>query len=679
MSKLYRRLAATNIRNNKQFYLPYLLTGIVSVAMFYLVQAMQDNPGIDGLGGGAEDIRMILAFGVVTVGFFVSIFLFYTNSFIMKRRKKELGVYNILGMEKKHIARVLFLETLFTMGITIAGGLGFGILFNKLMTMLLYRLTRLSGNIPFYISPTACQNTVILFVLIYSAALLYNFMQIKLANPIELLHGSNTGEREPKTKMIMTLIGLAALGSGYYIAITVGDAISALSLFFVAVILVIIGTYCLFTAGSIALLKLLRRNKKYYYKAKHFTTVSGMIYRMKQNAVGLANICILSTMVLVTVSTTVCMYLGVEDSLKVRYPHEVGVTSYFTDMPTDRAALDGVVTDALKTSGRTITGHSGYMNLTATALWQNHTIKVTGIGSGTDYSITDVAMFGLFTKADYEAVYPDQIIEELGTGEVAVCVSTGFDGTSLAIEDMEYKVKQILKYPEEINYMSGVTNANVHVIVPDDAVFAEVFYKLKQNWESDRVDLHIRYDMSYDIDGTADEKLAAENAARTALEGWQSTNAINIPEFVYAYMEGREENRHSFYTLYGGLFFLGLFLGSMFLMVTVLIIFYKQISEGYEDKERYAIMEKVGMSNIEVKRAIRSQILTVFFLPIVVAVIHVAMAFPMIRMLLECLNLTNITLFAFCVAGSALIFAIIYLLVFLRTSRSYYKIVGNQV
>lgn len=678
MSKLYARLAAANIKSNRQFYLPYILTGILSVTMFYLMMAMQDNPGIETLGGGAADIRMILTFGVAVVGVFVSVFLFYTNSFIMKRRKKELGIYNILGMEKRHIAKILFLETLFTAAAAIAGGLAFGIIFNKFLTMILYRLTGLDASIPFYISGTGCVNVVRLFLLIYGAAFLYNLMQIKLANPMELLHSTNTGEREPKTRILLTIIGFGTLGAGYYMALTTTNAVEALTLFFVAVLLVIIGTYCLFTAGSIALLKLLRKNKKYYYQTRHFTTVSGMIYRMKQNAVGLANICILSTMVLVTVSTTVCLYLGVEDELDARFPSEISAVAYFSEIPEDRTQIERVMTESLKASGRVITAQKGYFDTSFTAVRRENEFAANGIGAGTDYDISDVTMLTIMTRQDYE-ICSGEKIAELGKGEVALSAMPAFEGETVILDGMEYKVKEILPFAgEEGDYLSMMSGV-CYVIVPDEAVLDELFQAIKSGWDSERMELMFRYEMSIDINGTGEEKLAAEAAMREAVNAWESRNAESRADYRYTYIECRQENRDDFYTLYGALFFLGLFLGTLFLMVTVLIIFYKQISEGYEDKERYAIMEKVGMSNVEVKRAIRSQVLTVFFLPIAVAVVHVAMAFPMIRMLLECMSLTNITLFIACVAGTALVFGIIYLLVYLLTSRSYYKIVGNQV
>lgn len=671
MNTLYRKLAAANIKNNGQFYRPYLLTGVLSVAMFYLVMAMQDNPGLSEMKGGS-DIRLILGFGVIIVGIFVSIFLFYTNSFIIKRRKKELGVYNILGMEKKHLARVLFLEMLFTAAAALAGGLVLGIVFQKLMTMALYRLIGISAPISFYVSGAGCFHTLKLFLCIYGAALLYNMMQIKLANPIELLHSGSTGEREPKTKLILTIIGLAALGFGYYIALTVGNAIDALSLFFVAVLLVIIGTYCIFTAGSIALLKLLRRNKKFYYQPKHFTTVSGMIYRMKQNAIGLANICILSTMVLVTVSTTVSMYLGVEAQLDAMYPQEIAATVYYTRIPEERPELEQVMTDSLKASGRIVSAGTGYFSMTFTAVCQGNELSVTGVGAGTGYDISDVMMIEIMSAADYE-IYSGQKAAELSKGEVVFASSTAFAGETVIFEGKEYAVKESFQIEEESDWYSSTLKGVGYLIVPDmDAVW-EIFLNVKNSWDSPNVKPSMTYKFGIDIDGSAEEKLNAESAMKEAAAAWESSNDTEI------YIDCKEEHRNSYYILCGGLFFLGVFLGILFLMVTVLIIFYKQISEGYEDKERFAIMEKVGMSNDEVKRAIRSQVLMVFFLPLAVAVLHVGMAFPMITLMLQTLSLTNVSLFAACVAGTALVFGIIYLFVFLLTSRSYYKIVGNQV
>ena len=359
---MYTKLAITNIKNNRQFYFPYLLTGIITVAMFYIMCALESNPGIQSMPG-AKDLGLILRLGIGVIGIFAVIFLFYTNSFIIKRRKKELGIYNILGMEKRHIAKILSKEAFFTAIIAIGGGLVTGVLFHKLACMLLYRMIGFNGGITFSFSKKGVMITAILFAIVYLLTYIYDLFQVQLANPIELLQSGNKGEREPKTKAIMAVLGVLCLGTGYFIAITTKNPIKALTLFFVAVILVIIGTYLLFTAGSIALLKILRRNKGYYYQTKHFTSVSGMIYRMKQNAVGLANICILSTMVLVAVSTTVSLYVGIEDIMKERYPNEINISAYYDTGAPAEDSIAPIVEKSVKESGRKIRHEEDYLEL----------------------------------------------------------------------------------------------------------------------------------------------------------------------------------------------------------------------------------------------------------------------------------------------------------------------------
>lgn len=327
MNKIYVRLAKTNMRNNRQLYVPYILSGLITVAMFYLMTFLSGNEGL-AHARGAEMIGRILSFGVGIIGIFSYIFIFYTNSFISKRRKKEIGIYNILGMEKRHIGKVLAIETLYISVLAIGGGIIGGIIFSKLMLMFLYRILDITTSVSFEISWQGIEYTIVLFGILYFLTFLYNYMQMKLANPMELLRGGNVGEKEPKTKVLMTLAGMVCLGIGYYIAFTTENPLKVLTLFFLAVVLVIIGTYFLFIAGSIALLKLMRKNKKFYYNKKHFTAVSGMLYRMKQNAAGLASICILSTMVLVVISMTVSMFAGIGDELLSRYPNEINVYSY---------------------------------------------------------------------------------------------------------------------------------------------------------------------------------------------------------------------------------------------------------------------------------------------------------------------------------------------------------------
>lgn len=679
MNRLYLRLAWSNLKNSRQFYLPYVIAGMLSAMMFYTMCAIQGNDGLSKMRGGSS-VQIVLYFGVVVVGVFVSIFLFYTNSFIMKRRKKELGVYNILGMEKIHVAKIMAWETVFSFLIAVGGGLITGIVFQKLLTMFLYRLTGLEAAIPFYISGWGCLHTAEMFGAIYVCILLYNLMQIRLSNPVELLRSGNTGEREPKTKIIQAVLGILCIVTGYYIAITTDNPVKAVSLFFVAVMLVIVGTYFLFNAGSIAFLKLLRKNKRYYYQTRHFTTVSGMIYRMKQNAVGLANICILSTMVLVVISMTVCMYAGIEDELKTQYPAELELIFYDPDGQQDAQTFNRMADEierVIKENGRVITGkQKGSYVGTAVAMTGN---KITALDrSAMDFS--NMYVLEIMTKDGFEE-YMQETIPDIPDGSVAVMMDSVYEQDTIVMGNTEYPVEQSMKFPIR-DAVSEFVGGSVILIVKDENALENMRKQLaametEAYGEEQTVDL--TYVMNFDMSGSGEEKIACANAVRERVSEWQNDETNPKTMRLDCNVISRAEGHIDYETSNGGLLFLGLFLGSMFLMITVLTIYYKQISEGYEDKERFAIMEKVGMSNEEVKATIRSQVRMVFFLPLATAACHLAAAYPMLKKLLALVSLYNGTLFAWCLAGTVLVFGLIYLAVFIITSKSYYKIVGNQV
>lgn len=664
---MYTKLAITNIKNNRQFYFPYLLTGIITVAMFYIMCALESNPGIQSMPG-AKDLGLILRLGIGVIGIFAVIFLFYTNSFIIKRRKKELGIYNILGMEKRHIAKILSKEAFFTAIIAIGGGLVTGVLFHKLACMLLYRMIGFNGGITFSFSKKGVMITAILFAIVYLLTYIYDLFQVQLANPIELLQSGNKGEREPKTKAIMAVLGVLCLGTGYFIAITTKNPIKALTLFFVAVILVIIGTYLLFTAGSIALLKILRRNKGYYYQTKHFTSVSGMIYRMKQNAVGLANICILSTMVLVAVSTTVSLYVGIEDIMKERYPNEINISAYYDTGAPAEDSIAPIVEKSVKESGRKIRHEEDYLELYFAAIKDQgqYSLDKEKVKTAGDR----VSGFVVLTREDCKKKYNEEI-PELAENEVALFTIKKTDMDTLVLENRSYHVKEIKQFQntEDFETIADIMDEYYYVIVNDVQDMERLWQLQKDIYQENSSS--ISRQVRLDIDGDSEQKKECFENIKTALGPEQAKARILI--------DSRQSNLDEFYQIYGGFLFLGLFLGILFLMITVLIIFYKQISEGYDDKERFSIMEKVGMSNNEVKATIRSQVRTVFFLPILMAAVHVGMAFPMIKRLLSLFGLSNTALFAGCMAGTILVFALIYLLVFLKTSKTYYKIVGEQV
>ena len=662
MNHLYCRLAVTNLKNNGQFYVPYILAGMVSAMMFYIMRAVQGNDSINAMRG-ASVLHIVLFMGVVIVGACVCIFLFYTNSFVMKRRKKELGVYNILGMEKRHIAKVLAWEALILYLISVCGGLVCGIVFNKLVIMFLCKLTGVSESIPFYVSGWGCLQTAELFAVVYVLMLLYNFMQVKLADPIALLHGNNVGEREPKAKWVSAVIGLGCILAGYYLAVRVNGVLQAVNMFFAAVLLVIVGTYELFLSVSIAVLKLLKNNKKYYYKTSHFIAVSGMMYRMKRNAVGLANICVLSTMVLVIISTTVCLYAGVEDALQSSFEKEVDATFYFDGVPAEaaREQLTGQFRAVAEDQGRKVTELSEYVDAVFITHRDGNAIELFDNKNGS-YGFTEMGMLYVMTGRDYEK-YTGQPLGAIAHGSVMVASLSGFAQDSIDVFGRTYRVADALILPEdfpdrEMEGFLGDTEV-LYLVVADESEL-----------ELLGTGVEIQYHVAVETDGTREERKLYASAVREAVGMCRAQAGFNR-SLLYS----REEQREEYLGMNGGFLFLGLFLGILFLMITVLIIYYKQISEGFEDRERFAIMAKVGMSRDMVKAAIDAQVRTVFFLPITVAVIHLVMAFPMLRLMLMVFGLANVSLFAGCLAATAAVFAVIYFIVFRLTSRGYYRIV----
>ncbi len=666
MKNFYGRLAVTNLKNNRQFYLPYLLAGMVSGMMFYIMCAISANDGIDAMRGSST-LKVVLSMGIFIVGVCAGVFLFYTNGFVMKRRKKELGIYNILGMEKKHIAKVMAWESVILYVVTMGGGLVFGILFHKLAAMFLYKLTGLTESIPFAVSGEACLSTVVLFGILYILMLVYNFIQVKLANPIALLHGNQAGEREPRAKWISAVIGILCILSGYYLAAAVYGVIEAVNMFFVAVILVIVGTYELFMTVSIAVLKLLKRNKKFYYQTTHFISVSGMLYRMKRNAAGLANICILSTMVLVIVSTTVCMYAGTEESLQTNFEREVSVSFYFDRVPESgiRSSLMQQFMDVAREQNRTVTQEQEYVDMTFVTHAVGKQIDLYEHGTGS-YGFQDMSMLYIMTAQDYKN-RTGISVGGIGPQSAAFASLNDYPEDSVAVFGREYQIASRLDFPE-VQMESFLGDMDAFFLIVADESEITALHEKAEEVSGERQD--INFNIAMEIDGTLEEKRAYISAVREIMQANSEPMG-----FLVGMASSRAEQRDEYMQMNGGFLFLGLFLGSMFLMITVLIIYYKQISEGLEDRERFAIMTKVGMSLDTIRSTINSQMRTVFFLPITVAVIHLIAAFPMLKLILLIFGLGNTTLFAVCMAVTAALFAAIYFIVFQITSRSYIKIV----
>lgn len=670
MGKLYFKLAKTNLSNNKPFYIPYIISSIITVAMLYMMSFLSDNKGLNKIMG-ADSLATIFRLGVGIIVIFSYIFLFYTNSFIIKRRKKEIGVYNILGMEKRHLSKVLFVETIYSAIISLVCGIIVGIAFSKFILMVLYGIIGIHKTVEFFVNIHGIILCVVSFGILFLLTFLYNFMQIKLANPIELLRGTNVGEREPKTKIFMTIVGVVCLAIAYYIAITTENPLNVLTLFFVAVLLVIIGTFALFTAGSIALLKLLRNNKKFYYNKRHFMAVSGMLYRMKQNAAGLASICILSTMVLVVISTTVSMYVGIQDELMARYPNDVCVTVDYNSVIDKSSEIEKAIFDEIDSAEVKNKKAFSYLSVFVGQKGDNFTTDKEHLSYQNSY------LFYILSKDDFikrDNSFKDKI-GNISKGEAVVVLNKKYDKKDIKIFGKNYKVNKSFEHMEDNDlYMISTLNGLGYIILDNDESVQEL-YDMQEKMLGKGANYYtnkIRFDFK---SGNKKQKAAAYKKIDNAVKKYFKENKNDKKEISSYWVESRQENEQNFYLLYGGLFFLGIFLGTMFLMVTVMIIFYKQITEGYDDRERYQILEKVGMSSREVKDTIKSQIRIVFVLPIFAAAVHVTAAFPMVNRLLKMLNFNNEKLFAGCLAATIIVFAVIYYLVFKVTSRAYYKIV----
>ena len=567
----YPRLAARSIRLNGRFYLPYLLSGMVSAAMLYDILFLNMNRGVYVLKG-ANAVQGLLGFGALVVALFSFALICYTNAFLMKRRQQELGLYNILGMEKRHVGRLLLWETVYSALLCIVGGILLGILLSKLFLLLLCLVIQADVIFGFEVPAEAVIYTAVAFGAIFLLNYLLNLLRLNRVKPIELLKGTESGEREPRTKWVLAALGLITMGAGYFLSIAVSDPLQAMMLFFIAVLLVIVGTYCLFTAGSIALLKALRKNKKYYYQTRHFTAISGMLHRMKRNATGLASICILSTMVLVTVSTTVCLYMGVDDILDQMYCRDV----------------------------QTYVNHGAPEDLP----------KV-------------------------KAVYEEKAAEY-----------------GVNMQDFA----ALCFYAPETDFINNRTDIDPY---------------LEKAGETDVVgapaDGPMRVYVGCNLPADADASLFAASVEVGTRDLDLSSN--------WCFTDDCRAGRTDFWASLGGFFFIGLFLGSLFLMAAVLIIYYKQLSEGYEDARSFAIMQQVGMTEPEVKSSIRSQISLVFFLPLLAAACHTAGAFPMTRRILLLFGLSNTGLFVLCSGLTLLIFALVYYGIYRLTAREYYRIV----
>ena len=669
---IFSRLAKQNIRNNKSTYIPYMITCIFCIAMIYMMEFLRDCPTLDQAVRQADEVRMIVFTGEIVVEIFCIIFLIYSNSFLMKRRQKEIGLYNILGLERNHIGIVMFLETIITSIGSLAGGIAAGIIGSKLALLLLLKLLHIPSVLGFYISVKGIFTCLFMFGIIFLMILFLNLAKIHLSRPVELLRGNNTGEKEPAAKWLMALIGFICLGAGYYLAVTTESPIKAITIFLLAVILVMAGTYLLFTAGSIVILKFLRRRKSFYYRTGNFISISGMLYRMKQNAIGLASICILSTGVLLMISMTVSIYFGMNDIMLNRYPYDVdmSVTSISEDeCQTAIEAFEKAIADNKVPVEKSV--EEIYLDIVCSKNGDQILIKPANTIRNSD----SVLVLSLLNQAEYERL--TGISANLNDGEIFTWYPSAVQKDSVTVDETEFTVKKWLdKNPLTCGEDAVSDNAVLVVTDEDFKKFDEMRTEMYKGVSSAPAGEDLTLHLGLDITGSETDKIDFGTPVMEVVKDLKKNGGLSENSWITSGI--RQQEYESYYADNGSLLFIGIFLGSLFLMGTAMIIYYKQISEGYEDQKRFEIMQKVGLSRREVRSSVRRQILMVFFLPLLMAMLHITMAFPMIRRMLLLFGMTNTKLFIGCTAGTVLIFAVVYGLIYLMTARSFYHIVDRK-
>lgn len=669
---IFSRLAKQNIRNNKSTYIPYMITCIFCIAMIYMMEFLRDCPTLDQAVRQADEVRMIVFTGEIVVEIFCIIFLIYSNSFLMKRRQKEIGLYNILGLERNHIGIVMFLETIITSIGSLAGGIAAGIIGSKLALLLLLKLLHIPSVLGFYISVKGIFTCLFMFGIIFLMILFLNLAKIHLSRPVELLRGNNTGEKEPVAKWLMALIGFICLGAGYYLAVTTESPIKAITIFLLAVILVMAGTYLLFTAGSIVILKFLRCRKSFYYRTGNFISISGMLYRMKQNAIGLASICILSTGVLLMISMTVSIYFGMNDIMLNRYPYDVdmSVTSISEDeCQTAIEAFEKAIADNKVPVEKSV--EEIYLDIVCSKNGDQILIKPANTIRNSD----SVLVLSLLNQAEYERL--TGISANLNDGEIFAWYPSAVQKDSVTVDETEFTVKKWLdKNPLTCGEDAVSDNAVLVVTDEDFKKFDEMRTEMYKGVSSAPAGENLTLHLGLDITGSETDKIDFGTPVMEVVKDLKKNGGLSENSWITSGI--RQQEYESYYADNGSLLFIGILLGSLFLMGTAMIIYYKQISEGYEDQKRFEIMQKVGLSRREVRSSVRRQILMVFFLPLLMAMLHITMAFPMIRRMLLLFGMTNTKLFIGCTAGTVLIFAVVYGLIYLMTARSYYHIVERK-
>lgn len=672
----YPRLAFDGIRKNKRLYLPYILTQIGMIMMYYIVIFLRYGESLKGTFGEGT-VSIVLMLGGWVIAIFACIFLFYTNSFLIRRRKKEFGLYNILGMDKKNISILLFWESLITSAISLFCGLVLGVALSKLAELgLVKAIGGTDISYVFHVSPTAILLTVGVFAVIFLLLFINSVRQIMGASAVTLIRSENLGEKPPKANPLLGIIGAALLIGAYITAVVITEPLSAILVFFIAVIMVIIGTYLLMIFGSVLLCRFLQKRKNYYYKPNHFISVSSMTYRMKRNGAGLASVCVLATMVLVMISSTTCLLFGTEDSVNTRYPRDIVLSTGFD-------TIDGLDDSNLKKVAAGVDSLAASHKANASNFASYRSVVTVGtipdggklVAGGTGVTIGSNSnayiCFDVVPIEDYNAVMGTN--ETLAPDEVIVYgyrMKYKYDTVTLG-DGKTYKVKKtadsfLIDGDSAVNIASSI-----YIFVPDFKSAATDFAK-PENRNGVRT-VNYKYFRFFDTElDTAGERALCNDyidATKPAMSSYGNMITFSI--------DSGNVGRDDYYSAFGSLFYLGVMLSIVFIFAAVLIIYYKQVSEGYEDQSRFEIMQKVGMTKKEIRKSINSQLLTVFFLPLAGAGLHMIFASIIIRRILLTFNFNNPVLFAVTTLVCFVVFALFYTLIYRVTSNAYYKIVSG--
>ena len=671
----YPKLAASGIRKNKRMYIPYIFTCIGMVMMFYIIMFLAVSDAISPLIG-AETIRQIFALGSWVIAIFAGIFLFYTNSFLIRRRKKEFGLYNILGMGKRNIGRILFWETLIIAVLSVGIGLFAGILFSKLAELGLVNVMHGEITYDLSVSMLAITRAVQIFGVIFVLLLLNSIRQVRFASAINLMRSENAGEKPPKGNWFIGIIGLVILGTAYYLSITIQDPLVALVTFFLAVVMVIIGTYLVMISGSVVFCRILQKKKSYYYKPNHFISVSSMVYRMKRNGAGLASICILATMVLVMMASTACLYFGEESAINMRYPRDINLEFWVSEAAAlsdnnIQTLIEGV---SAELEAHHVTPKNGYFYRSANlyGVIEGNTVEVDTSKINAVDVVSSAYLIYFVPLKDYNAVMGTN--ETLNSGEALLySYRTDYSSDTVSFYNGDtYKIKkQIDKFTGSGDTAMDILSS-IMLVVPDLENSIKGFEALEAG-NGSRL-FQMKWIYNFDTGMEPEQQVALYHSLTRTFVDPSVKESLG---YTAIYASSQEYERNDFYGLFGTLFYIGIILSIVFTIAAVLIIYYKQISEGYEDQSRFEIMQKVGMTKREIRKSINSQLLTVFFLPLIFAAMHLAFAFPIIRKLLLAFNLNNVLLFATTTGISFIVFTLFYMIVYRITSNAYYNIVSG--